>query len=74
MTEDKSKEVTTTEPERLLGIYDNMDFEDYKKAKAMNNSGLKLFHESPATYIDDKFHPAPTTHLFFLVAFEYVVD
>lgn len=50
-----------TESDRWLGIYDDLDFKEYQRAPGINNSGLKVFHESPASYITEKHHPKPGT-------------
>lgn len=52
------------EEKRWLGLYDDLDFEEYRKAPGMNNSGIKTFRKSPLTYITEKMNPKPTTHSF----------
>ena len=69
-------EIIEQKEERLLGLYPDMDFEEYKKAPGMNNSGLKHFRRSPLTYITEKRNPRPETrdmrvgHAFYCLVFE----
>jgi len=52
------------EEKRWLGLYPDLDFDEYRYAPGMNNSLLKVFHESPEKYITQKYHPKPTTRVF----------
>ena len=52
------------EEKRLLGLYEDMDFDEYRKAPGMNDSGIKTFRKSPLTYITEKMHPRPETRAF----------
>lgn len=54
-------EIVTTQEERMLGIYDDLDFNVYKKAPGVNNSYLTTFHKSAKLAQDDKYHPRPDT-------------
>jgi len=69
-------EVAEKKEDRLLGFYPDMDFEEYRKAPGMNNSGLKDFRRSPLTFQHGRLHPRPETrdfrvgHAFHCLVFE----
>jgi len=55
-----------TVKKQKTGIFDNLSFEEYVAIDAINNSGLKTFHLTPAHYKEHKDHQKPSTGNFLI--------